>query len=130
MRFTCLCAALTSDYSQPNALSKSRPILALLQPFLEHTWGDASAIRYDFEGGVVLGTEACSDRATPLQLAHAIRTVVSLSPPAGALQSAGMMITAIVCHSLDYDSRVMPCSLVLPRTGEVQEAAGHAPFAT
>ena len=33
-----------------------------------------------------------------------------------------MMVTAIVCHSLNYDSRVMPCSLVLPHAEVVQQA--------
>ena len=113
----------------------------ILQPFLTTSWGEAGTIGYDHDGLTILGTEACAGRATPLHavgaqaarqvaqraqkatvLATAISDMIRLCPPAGACQAAWAMLTSIVCHSLTYDSRVMPCSLVLPHARVVEHA--------
>ena len=112
-----------------------------LTPFLTAIWGDSGTIAYDPDGITILGTEACAGRATALHttgphaarqvsqratkattLAAAIRDMVHQTPPAGAYQPAWAMLTSIVCHSLSYDSRVLPCSLVLPCAQTVEAA--------
>ena len=114
---------------------------AILQHFLQTPWGAAGTISYDAEGLTILGTEACAGRATPLHttgaqaarqvtartqkavtLAAALRDMVHHTPPAGACQAAWAMLTSIVCHSLTYDARVMPCSLVLPHAQILEQA--------
>ena len=57
-----------------------------------------------------------------ITLASAIRDMLHHTPPAGACQPAWAMLTSIVCHSLTYNSRVMPCSLVLPHARAVETA--------
>ena len=122
----------------PNSPAPPPPLL----PFLASTWGEAGSLTYDGEGLTVLGTDACSGRATPLSptgqdaarhlakraqraidLAQAVRSMIQFLPPAGALQPAWAIITSIVCHSTTYDARVMPCRLVLPYAQLVESAA-------
>ena len=116
-----------------------------LEAFLQVQWAEAGTLSYDAEGLTILGTEACADRATPLALtgtfaarhltkrsqraivlAAAVRSMVQQHPPAGAFQPAWAILSSIVCHSLSYDARVMPCSLVLPHAQLVETAVLQA----
>ena len=93
-------------------------------------------------GFTLLGTEACGGMSTPLyadqahphvaataaraqravQLAHAVVAMVRAAPPAGARQGAWAINRGIICHSLTYDARVLPCSHVLPHAAAVDDA--------
>ena len=90
-------------------------------------------------GLTVLGTEAAGNHALPLgpradaatetrkraagacTLAEAAMQLVARPPPAGGKQVAFRIIRNIVAHSLDYDARVLPSSLVLPHARQVEE---------
>ena len=112
-----------------------------LMPFLTAAWGDAGTITYDPDGFTILGTEPCAGRATSLHttgtqaarqvaqraeeattLAATVRDMLHHTPPAGAYQPTWTMLTSIVGHSPTYDSRALPCSLVLPHARAVEEA--------
>ena len=92
-------------------------------------------------GLTLLGTEAAGELCLPLytdaspqctvatakraqravRLANALVGMIHAAPPAGALQAAWAINRSIVAHSLTYDSRVLPCSLVLPHAESVDE---------
>ena len=84
-------------------------------------------------GIVLLGTEACGDKATELYepdvnlpditakrkakafaLADALRQTLALAPPAGARQAVVSIIRGVLARAFDYDAGVLPCSVLLP----------------
>ena len=93
------------------------------------------------EGPTVLGTEAAGEHALPLgpwaaaaaetraraakacKLADAAMELVRRPPPAGGRQVAWRICRHIITHALDYDSRVLTSSLVLPHASAVEARA-------
>ena len=94
----------------------------------------ARRIKYDLHGLVLLGTEACCDKAVPLsrpeqtehtpsqtlqrkekaiKIAAATLQMIALAPPAGARQAGFTIARCIIAHALDYDAgfRAAPCCL-------------------
>ena len=101
----------------------------------------ASIVPVSRGGLTLLGTEAAGELAMPLytdsaaaseatarradkakRLASAVIAMIMAAPPAGALQAAWAINRCIIAHSLTYDSRVLPCRLVLPHAEAVDEA--------
>ena len=93
------------------------------------------------EGLTVLGTEASGEHALPLgpwsgaaaetraraakacKLADAAMELVRRPPPAGGRQVAWRICRNIITHAMDYDSRVLTSSLVLPHASAVEARA-------
>ena len=111
----------------------------------------ARRIRYSPNGLVLLGTEACNDLAVPLyssqqhgnlpkhtlhrrdkalKLADATVEMIKLAPPAGARQAAFTIARKVVAHALDYDAGVLPCSMLLPHAGAIDDAVTRIAAAT
>ena len=95
------------------------------------------------EGLTVLGTEAAGEHALPLgpwsaaaaetraraakacKLADAAMELVRRPPMAGGRQVAWRICRNIITHAMDYDSRVLTSSLVLPQASAVEEQASE-----
>jgi hypothetical protein len=93
------------------------------------------------EGLIVLGTDAAGDHALPLgpfaaaaektreraaqacRLAKAALQLVYRPPPAGGKQIAWRICRNVITHALDYDSRILTSSLVLPHAAVVEQSA-------
>ena len=98
-------------------------------------------VRYNPDGITLLGTLSGRGLDTPLtvtdegapqltrrarqavRLGRALCDMIALAPPAGAKQPAWYMAASQVAHALDYDARVLPCSLVEQYASEVGHAA-------
>ena len=69
------------------------------------------------------GLPATEQRAAKaVCLAAAFQEMVQRAPPAGAKQAAWAVNRAVVAHSLSFDARVLPCSLVLSHAALVTQA--------
>ena len=89
----------------------------------------------------MLGTDAANDQALPLgpfavaaektrerarkacALARAALQIIHRPPPAGGKQVAWRICRNVITHALDYDSRVLTSSLVLPHAALVERSA-------
>ena len=93
------------------------------------------------EGITILGTEGAGEHALPLgpwaeaaaetraraakacKLADAALELIRRPPPAGGKQVAWRICRNIITHAMDYDSRVLTSSLVLPHASVVEARA-------
>jgi len=93
------------------------------------------------EGLTVLGTDAAGDKALPLgpfaaaaaktadraqqacKLCQAAMQLIYRPPPAGGKHVAWRICRNMITHALDYDSRVLTSSLVLPHAAVVERHA-------
>ena len=93
------------------------------------------------EGLVILGTDAAEDHALPLgpfaaataktreradracELSKAALQLIRRPPPAGGKHVAWRICRNVITHSLDFDSRVLSSSLVLPHAAAVERSA-------
>ena len=100
----------------------------------------SESIQHRAGGLLLLGTEACGDLAMPMRpedglpaptrqrvekamaLAESIIEMIALAPPAGARQAGVSIARGCVAHALDYDAGVLPCSVLLPHAGTIDEA--------
>ena len=103
----------------------------------------ANHIPVSTEGITLLGTDASGEHALPLgpwavaaeptrkraakacELARACLALARADPPPpkGGRRAAWSITRTIVCHSLDFDARVLPCSAVLPHAELVDKSA-------
>ena len=93
------------------------------------------------ESLVILGTDAANDQALPLgpyaaaavktrervqracELSRAVMQLINRPPPAGGKHVAWRICRNVITHALDFDSRVLTSSIVLPHAAVIERHA-------